>query len=64
MVREKTIAEQDRDLIFVTDSPEEAMQRIMTVVTGELGLRWEARPKPSKALGESELAPDAGQRRR
>jgi uncharacterized protein (TIGR00730 family) len=55
MVRENTIAEGDQGLIFVTDSPEEAMQRIMTVVTGELGLRWEARPRPSKVLGESEL---------
>jgi uncharacterized protein (TIGR00730 family) len=55
MVPEKTITEEDARLIFATDSPGEAMERIMTVVTGEFGLRWEARPHPSKVLGETAL---------
>jgi uncharacterized protein (TIGR00730 family) len=51
MVPEKTILPTDVDRILFTDSVDEAMDRIMSSATQELGLVWEA--KPRWYLGES-----------
>jgi uncharacterized protein (TIGR00730 family) len=45
MVREKTILPADCGRILFTDSVEEAMGRIMSAATQELGLVWEAAPR-------------------
>jgi uncharacterized protein (TIGR00730 family) len=50
MVREGTILPADRDRLFVTDSPEEALRHILDAVGG-FGLVW--RPKSKWYLGES-----------
>lgn len=52
MVVEKTISPADRDALFVTDSPEEAVRHVLTAVTGEHGLSWEPVPVPTRLLGE------------
>ncbi|HXO26734.1 MAG TPA: TIGR00730 family Rossman fold protein, partial [Thermoanaerobaculia bacterium] len=44
MIREGTIAPLDVERLLLTDSPEEAMSRIMSSVT-ELGLIWQPRPR-------------------
>jgi uncharacterized protein (TIGR00730 family) len=62
MVPEKTILPADVDRILFTDSPDEAMDRIMSAATQEFGLVWEA--KSRWYLGESGLkkpAPAPGQ---
>jgi len=53
MVSEKTILPTDVDRILFTDSPREAMDRIMSAATQELGLVWE--PNPHWYLGESQV---------
>jgi uncharacterized protein (TIGR00730 family) len=53
MVREGTISPLDVDRLFLTDSPEEAMARIMSCVH-DFGLVWQ--PRPRWYLGESDLA--------
>ena len=51
MVAEKTILPADCERLLFTDSVDEAMDRIMSAATHELGLVWEA--KPRWYLGES-----------
>ena len=53
MIPESTISPLDVDRLLLTDSPDEAMSRIMSSVT-ELGLIWQ--PRPLWYLGESHLA--------
>ncbi len=57
MVPEKTILPADCDRLLLTDSVEEAVDRIVAAATGEFGLVWEATPKDSPRwyLGEQEL---------
>ena len=52
MIPESTISPLDVDRLLLTDSPDEAMSRIMSSVT-ELGLIWQ--PRPRWYLGESTL---------
>ncbi|HEY2738925.1 MAG TPA: LOG family protein, partial [Thermoanaerobaculia bacterium] len=48
MVPEKTILPADCDRILFTDSVDEAMGRIMSAATQELGLSWEpGKPQPA-----------------
>jgi len=56
MIPESTISPLDVDRLLLTDSPDEAMSRIMSSVT-ELGLIWQ--PRPRWYLGESRLAAGA-----
>jgi hypothetical protein len=58
MVPEKTILPADVDRILFTDSPDEAMDRIMSAATQELGLVWEA--KSRWYFGESGLKKPGG----
>ena len=51
MVRERTISPEDPLRFIVTDSPAEAVDRILEAATEEFGLRW--RPRPSRLLGEA-----------
>lgn len=55
MVAEKTIRPEDVERIVATDSPDEAMERILDAATGQFGLRWEPAPRPSRVLGEKSL---------
>ena len=45
MVAEKTILPADCERLLFTDSVDEAMDRIMSAATQELGLVWEAKPR-------------------
>jgi uncharacterized protein (TIGR00730 family) len=56
MIPESTISPLDVDRLLLTDSPDEAMSRIMSSVT-ELGLIWQ--PRPRWYFGESHLAAGA-----
>jgi uncharacterized protein (TIGR00730 family) len=56
MIPESTISPLDVDRLLLTDSPEEAISRVMSSVT-ELGLIWQ--PRPRWYLGESHLATGA-----
>lgn len=63
MIPEGTISPLDADRLFLTDSPEEAMSRIMSSVA-DFGLVWQ--PRPRWYFGESDLAaaaPAPGDRR-
>lgn len=51
MVPEGTISPEDRDLIFVTDSAEEAVEHVLETAIQRFGLHWEPR-KPRRILGE------------
>jgi uncharacterized protein (TIGR00730 family) len=53
MVGEGTILPADCDRLLFTDSPDEAMERILTAATKEFGLIWE--PAPRWYLGESKM---------
>ena len=53
MVQEKTILPADCERILFTDSVDEAMDRIMSAATQELGLIWE--PAPHWYFGEGRL---------
>jgi uncharacterized protein (TIGR00730 family) len=53
MIPEGTISPVDVERLFLTDSPEEAMGRIMSSC-GDFGLVWQ--PRPRWYLGESDLA--------
>ncbi|MFL6289658.1 MAG: TIGR00730 family Rossman fold protein [Thermoanaerobaculia bacterium] len=53
MVQEKTILPADCERILFTDSIDEAMDRIMSAATQELGLVWE--PAPRWYFGEGHL---------
>ena len=57
MVPEKTILPADCDRLLLTDSVDEAIDRILAAATNEFGLVWEATPKDSPRwyLGEQEL---------
>ena len=52
MLREGTISAEECRLLRSTDSPEEAVRRILAVATGELGLVWEPVAQPRWLLGE------------
>lgn len=52
LVAEKTIDPRDLDLLTVTDSPEEAVDRIAEVAQQHFGFIWTSRPKQSWLLGE------------
>jgi len=56
MIPEGTISPLDVDRLLLTDSPDEAMSRIMSSAT-ELGLIWQ--PRPRWYLGESHLTAGA-----
>ncbi|HEY6322877.1 MAG TPA: TIGR00730 family Rossman fold protein [Thermoanaerobaculia bacterium] len=56
MVPQATISPLDVERLLLTDSPEEAMSRIMSSVT-DFGLIWQ--PRPRWYLGESHLAAGA-----
>lgn len=55
MIPEGTISSVDVERILFTDSPDEAMEFILKVVTGELGLVWKPRDRPRWYFGESEV---------
>jgi len=50
MVPEGTIDKEDVDRLTITDSPEEAVSRVLRAARTKFGLEWE--PKPSWLLGE------------
>ena len=50
MVPEGTIDQEDVDRLTITDSPEEAVSRVLQSARTKFGLEWE--PKPSWLLGE------------
>jgi uncharacterized protein (TIGR00730 family) len=50
MVAEGTIDQRDVDRLIVTDSPDEAVSRVLEAARTTFGLAWE--PKPSWILGE------------
>lgn len=52
LITERTIDPRDLDLLVVTDSPEEAVDRIADVVQRNFGFSWTKRPKQSWLLGE------------
>ncbi len=54
MVPAGTIERRDLERIIVTDSPEEAVSKILTAATTKFGLRWERKPK--WILGEKEVS--------
>lgn len=54
MVEEGTISAADLDLVFATDSPEEAVDHIVARIRNGYGLRWQPRPQPSRLLLERE----------
>lgn len=51
MVPERTISPEDRELIFVTDSAEEAVEHVLETAIQRFGLQWEPRT-PRRILGE------------
>ncbi len=57
MVREATILPADAERLLFTDSPDEAMDRILPTAPRELGLVWE--PAPRWYFGESGMKKDA-----
>lgn len=52
LIRDRTISVADLELLFVTDSPEEAVDRITDTVTTNFGFKWGGRPKKKWWLGE------------
>jgi uncharacterized protein (TIGR00730 family) len=58
-VRAGTIGPEDPDLIFLTDSPKEAVEHVHKIVTGRFGLKYGPRVKRSWMLGESGINGDA-----
>jgi uncharacterized protein (TIGR00730 family) len=54
MIPERTISPLDVERLFLTDSPDEAMDRIMSCMP-DFGLSWQ--PRPRWYLGESETTP-------
>jgi hypothetical protein len=52
LVENRTIDPHDYDLIFVTDSPADAIDHITSMATEKFGFEWKKRPVPSAALGE------------
>jgi len=62
MVAEKTIAQADIDRILVTDSVDEAVDRILAAATHEFGLVWQPVDKPRWFLGEARSVPPPASR--
>ncbi|MCA9283729.1 MAG: TIGR00730 family Rossman fold protein [Phycisphaerales bacterium] len=52
LVTEGTISPADVELLFVTDSPDEAMIHITDEITKHFGARWAVRKRPSRLLLE------------
>ncbi len=52
LITERTIDPRDLDLLVVTDSPEEAVDRIADVVQRHFGFSWTKQPKQAWLLGE------------
>jgi predicted Rossmann-fold nucleotide-binding protein len=52
LLGEQTIAPADLNRIFVTDSPERAVEFITEAATQRFGLKYGPRPKRSWLLGE------------
>jgi uncharacterized protein (TIGR00730 family) len=52
LITERTIDPRDLDLLVVTDSPEEAVDRIADVVQRHFGFSWTSRQKQTWLLGE------------
>ncbi len=52
MVYERTISPEDAERFVVTDSPAEAVDHILGVVTERFGLVWRRSPRVRKLLGE------------
>jgi uncharacterized protein (TIGR00730 family) len=52
LITERTIDPRDLDLLVVTDSPEEAVDRIVDVVQRHFGFNWAKAPKRAWLLGE------------
>ena len=54
---EKTINQEELDSIFLTDSPEEAVQHVLKVSQEQFGVKRAKAPKPSKLLFEKRAIP-------
>ncbi len=52
MIPEGTISPEDMDILFVTDSPQEAIDRIADVAQRNFGFIWKQRPRQHWLLGE------------
>jgi uncharacterized protein (TIGR00730 family) len=52
LVKSGTISPEDTKLIFLTDSPTEALNHIREVTFQEFGLRYRYRPKKTRWFGE------------
>ncbi len=52
MVPQGTISATDVDRFLVTDSPEEAVERIKKAAIERFGLEWQRRPRPHRWMGE------------
>jgi len=52
LITERTIDPRDLDLLTLTDSPEEAVDRIVDVAQRHFGFSWKHPPKKSWVLGE------------
>jgi hypothetical protein len=57
MLRRGTVAPADVARFVVTDSPEEAVSRILAAATQQFGLKWQPAPKPVWLVGEHRLQP-------
>jgi uncharacterized protein (TIGR00730 family) len=55
LVRNGTISPADLKLLMVTDSPEDALDHILNVVTRDFGFVWQ--PKAQPLLGEKQIRP-------
>lgn len=57
LIKHGTIDAEDYERLIITDSPQEAVQRITEVATSDFGFTWKKRkPKPRWFLGESGTA--------
>ncbi len=52
LIARGTIDQKDLDRLIITDSNEEAMQRIIDTSVKEFGFSWRKRPQPTWVLGE------------
>jgi hypothetical protein len=58
LIPNATISPADLKLLHVTDSPEEALDHILRIVTRDFGLVWVPKAKP--ILGEKQVRPAQG----